>query len=86
MTTQTQTTLGAAAIDVALPQQTVIQFDDAALDMNGVCAATTCSKPYIYKMVKAGIFPQPKKIGRKSVWMKSSVISWLEEQPTRVIA
>ena len=86
MTIQTHKTDNTVETDAASPQQTAIQIDDTALDMNGVCAATTCSKPYIYKMVKAGIFPQPKKIGRKSVWMKSTIFSWLDDRPTREVA
>ena len=59
-----------------------LSFDDRALSLDGVCEITTCSKPYIYRLVAAGRFPAPKKIGRKNIWMRSIVLDWLRDQGT----
>jgi prophage regulatory protein len=53
---------------------------DRALNLDGVCEITTCSQPYIYKLVAEGRFPKPKKIGRKNIWMRSTVLAWLHDQ------
>ncbi|MBT6272504.1 MAG: AlpA family phage regulatory protein [Chromatiales bacterium] len=59
--------------------------DDHALNLDGVCQITTCSKPYIYRLIATGRFPAPKKIGRKNIWMRSAILKWLHAQPTRRI-
>ena len=61
-------------------QTTEISPNDCALDMEGVCAITTCSRPYIYRLVATNRFPPPKKLGRKNIWMRSTVLRWLHEQ------
>jgi predicted DNA-binding transcriptional regulator AlpA len=57
-----------------------LSANDRALDLEGVCEITTCSRPYIYRLVAEGRFPKPKKIGRKNIWMHSTVLNWLRDQ------
>jgi predicted DNA-binding transcriptional regulator AlpA len=36
-------------------------------------------KSWVYAAVKAGQFPAPKKIGRRSVWDEAAVDAWLAQ-------
>lgn len=60
-----------------------LSTDDHALNLDGVCRITTCSRPYIYRLIAEGRFPKPKKIGRKNIWMYSTVLNWLRDQPAK---
>ena len=40
------------------------------------------SRPTIYKMMSAGRFPRPVKIGSRAVrWRRADVEAWIEERP-----
>jgi prophage regulatory protein len=46
-------------------------------------AATGLSPATIYRMMKDGDFPRPKKIGRQAVgWPQSMIDAWLATRPT----
>ena len=38
------------------------------------------SRTTMYKQIKEGKFPQPIKIGKKSLWIKSEINDWIKEQ------
>ena len=38
------------------------------------------SRTTMYKKIKAGEFPQPIKIGKKSLWVESEINNWIKEQ------
>ena len=38
------------------------------------------SRTTMYKKIKAGEFPKPVKIGKKSLWIKSEINDWIKEQ------
>jgi prophage regulatory protein len=37
------------------------------------------SKPTLYRMVAAGTFPKPRKLGKRSVWSDEDIILWREQ-------
>jgi prophage regulatory protein len=43
---------------------------------------TNLSRPTIYRLIRAGSFPSPKKVGTRSVWDEEAVDSWLESLPS----
>lgn len=48
---------------------------------NEVLKITGKSYPTIWRWVKAGIFPAPKKIGPNSIgWLESDIRAWLESK------
>lgn len=51
---------------------------DSFLTMLGVKAITASGKTKLYEEMKAGRFPKPVKLGRKSVWPESEVRAWIE--------
>ncbi|WP_419609479.1 helix-turn-helix transcriptional regulator [Thiolapillus sp.] len=38
------------------------------------------SRTTMYKKIKAGEFPQPIKIGKKSLWVESEINDWIKDQ------
>lgn len=51
---------------------------DRFLGMQAVKALAALGKTRIYAEIKAGRFPKPVKLGRKSVWPESEVRAWIE--------
>ena len=49
-----------------------------ALSLMQVVEQTNLSKAHIYKLIARGEFPQPAKIGRKSIWAEGKIKTWLE--------
>ena len=37
------------------------------------------SKPTLYRMIAAGTFPSPRKLGKRSVWIEEDITLWLEQ-------
>jgi len=37
------------------------------------------SKPTLYRMVAAGTFPKPRKLGKRSVWSDEDITLWREQ-------
>lgn len=54
------------------------------LKLKGVIEMTSLSKASIYRQVKAGIFPDPIRIGPRAVaWVVSEVESWIEDKKSQ---
>ena len=52
------------------------------LTVNDVSAKTRISRSTIYRKVKAGEFPQPRKTGSKSIhWIEAEIDEWIESLP-----
>lgn len=49
-----------------------------ALSLKQVVELTNVSKAHIYALIARGEFPQPAKIGRRSIWAAREVERWLE--------
>ena len=45
-----------------------------------VIALTGISKAAIYKQMKQGKFPTPKRVGRSALWRRSDVQAWIESE------
>lgn len=52
------------------------------IPLRTVLEKTSLSRPTIYRLIKKGDFPSPKKIGSKSVWEEDAVDRWLESLPS----
>ncbi|RME58444.1 AlpA family phage regulatory protein [Candidatus Parcubacteria bacterium] len=53
-----------------------------AVKIDELVEMTGMSKWLIYKMVREGDFPRPRKVGgRRVVWLVSEVEKWLKKQP-----
>lgn len=50
------------------------------LDLAGVLAIRKDTKNSLYRDIRGGRFPQPLKVGRRSIWLKSEVDVWLAER------
>ena len=37
------------------------------------------SKPTLYRMVAAGTFPRPRRLGKRSVWSDEDITQWREQ-------
>lgn len=59
---------------------------DYLLSMREVCALTGRSRHTIYRMVKAGLFPAPAKISKRSIgWRTSAINKWLDDLSGRIV-
>lgn len=55
---------------------------DELLTLDEVCALVKLGKSTIYRMVKAGDFPQPKKLPTGTIrWTRGSIRRWIERLP-----
>ena len=52
------------------------------ISLPAVLEKTSLSRPTIYRLIKKGQFPAPRKIGTKSVWDEDAVDRWLESLPS----
>jgi prophage regulatory protein len=56
---------------------------DPIVRRNGLKAATGLAPCTIYRYIKAGEFPRPKRIGKQAVgWPLSTINAWLASRPT----
>ena len=54
------------------------------LDMEHVCALVSFRPAWIYRMLAAGKFPQPHKIGDRAVrWTETQIKEWVEAQTSK---
>lgn len=54
---------------------------DYILNMKQICAVIGVSRHTIYRLVKAGQFPPPAKIGLRQIgWKTSTIDRWLDER------
>jgi prophage regulatory protein len=50
------------------------------LRIGSVCEQIGLSPSFVYKLVRTGEFPAPRKVGGKSsVWVESEVLQWMEK-------
>lgn len=50
------------------------------MTMAEITEFTTLSDKWFYKLISLGRFPKPVKLGRRSLWLKSDVLEWLNER------
>lgn len=51
------------------------------MTVEDVCQRTTLSRATLYRRIKAGLFPKPRRVGRREVrWTEHQVQSWIEEK------
>ena len=50
---------------------------DRMLKIGELQAMVPFSRSMLYKMIKEGRFPAPKKVGRSSRWLLSEVLAWM---------
>ena len=51
------------------------------IPLTAVLIKTSLSRPTIYRLIKKGQFPSPRKVGTKSVWEEEAIDSWLSDLP-----
>lgn len=51
------------------------------IPLTAVLIKTSLSRPTIYRLIKKGQFPSPRKVGTKSVWEEDAIDRWLSELP-----
>ena len=53
-----------------------------ALSIQAVCDRTSLKKSYIYQLAAdpKAAFPQPAKLGKRSVWNADEIDTWLQRQ------
>lgn len=56
------------------------------LNVRDLLAKTSLSKRYIYRLIAAGSFPQPVKIGIRSVWPEAEVDEWMAARVAERVA
>jgi prophage regulatory protein len=57
------------------------QGPERILPMNEVCHRTSYSRPSIYRLMAAGKFPQPLKLGFKIGFRESEIDDWIANLP-----
>lgn len=51
------------------------------LPMREVCRRTSYSRPSVYRLVKCGKFPRPRKLGFKIGFRESEIDDWMANLP-----
>ena len=51
------------------------------IPLTAVLTKTSLSRPTIYRLIKKGQFPSPRKVGTKSVWEGDAIDRWLSGLP-----
>ena len=60
-------------------------MEDRFVSMKEVRARVPFSKPTIYKMMRAGTFPQARRIGKMRIaFLESELLAWMESRETAV--
>ncbi len=65
-----------------MPKPAVALGNDELLDIESVTAATSLSKPTIYRLMHIGRFPRAKPLtpgGRRVAWKQSEVSDWIAD-------
>lgn len=62
------------------------RYEERYMTMSGVCSLTGMNSYEVKKLFMARLFPVPLRIGRKALWPKEEVFSWVRnhsvaEQP-----
>lgn len=54
-------------------------LNDKMVDMKFITEFTGLTDKWFYKLISAGKFPKPIKLGRSSRWLQSEVTAWLQQ-------
>jgi len=54
------------------------------IPLTAVLEKTSLSRPTIYRLIKKGKFPTPRKVGKKSVWEEEAIDRWIMDLPSGV--
>lgn len=54
------------------------------IPLTAVLEKTSLSRPTIYRLIKKGKFPNPRKVGKKSVWEEEAIDRWIMDLPSGV--
>jgi prophage regulatory protein len=54
------------------------------IPLTAVLEKTSLSRPTIYRLIKKGKFPTPRKVGKKSVWEEEAIDRWIMDLPSSV--
>lgn len=57
---------------------------DILMTFEQTCRLMHCTRPTLYRMIRDRGFPQPKRIGWKSMFIREEVMAWIEARPTGV--
>lgn len=58
-----------------------MKSDDRIYRLGSVTERVGLSKATLYKMIKAGLFPNSKRLGTRSVgWLASDITAWIESR------
>ncbi len=56
-------------------------FPDRALSTKEVCSMVGMSRINIWDLQRVGKFPARRRVRRKTYWLQSEILSWLQDQP-----
>jgi prophage regulatory protein len=54
------------------------------IPLTAVLEKTSLSRPTIYRLIKKGKFPTPRKVGKKSIWEEEAIDRWIMDLPSGV--
>jgi predicted DNA-binding transcriptional regulator AlpA len=60
------------------PGERLIDPGDVLVDITWLMEQMHCSRTLIFRMVKAGTFPKPLKIGARTRWRVRDYLAWLD--------
>ena len=64
-----------------IPVSSQVNQQDKLIPLSVLMDLTTMSRSWIYDAVSKKIFPQPIKLGKRSVaWLYSEVLAWMQQQ------
>lgn len=49
-----------------------------AITLPEVCEKVALRRSFLYELISRGEFPQPAKIGKRSVWSSEEIDAWLQ--------
>jgi prophage regulatory protein len=52
------------------------------ITLRTVLQKTSLSRPTIYRLIKRGQFPAPRKVGTRSVWEEEAINQWIRDLPS----
>lgn len=57
-----------------------MSIDSSLLDMENLLVVVKISKSMVYKLISQNKFPPPIKLGDRSLWKRSDIDHWIENQ------
>lgn len=55
-------------------------MSETLLDRKELCKKISFSHTFVYKEMREGRFPKPRKIGNRSRWLESEIDTWINSQ------